>query len=155
MKKIWPTVSQNGRCRSDDLPRKMRRAKFTTIGIENSVSSAVDRCERKRERHIAPPEVSQKTRGGATWTGCKNDKPTFSSAGQATSSAIMNAMVGSASIWTVSAVKKARGCRTTRMKSVKVSDKPTPNITSAKTEPTERSTKKAGLKGKRFFSVQK
>lgn len=81
--------------------------------------------------------------------------PTFNSAEMGSKRAIKNAMSGNASICTVSAVKKARGCRMTRIKSENVSDKPTPNITSAKTDPTERSTKKAGLNGKANFFCTK
>ena len=38
MKKICRTVSQNGKCKSLDVPKKTVRPKLTMIGMENRVS---------------------------------------------------------------------------------------------------------------------
>ncbi len=35
---MCPTVSQKGRCKSLDLPKKTRKPRLTTTGIENNVS---------------------------------------------------------------------------------------------------------------------
>jgi hypothetical protein len=72
--------------------------------------------------------------------------PTLSSAGMGNTSIIMKAISGKASICTPRAVKNALGCRITRKKSENVSERPTPNMTRANTDPTDKSTKKAGLK---------
>ena len=37
MKKIWLTVSQNGKCSSVSRPMNTRKPMFTTIGMEKSV----------------------------------------------------------------------------------------------------------------------
>ena len=67
--------------------------------------------------------------------------PTLISAGKGAKRLMINAMTGKPNIWALNAEKNAFGCRTMRVKSESVSDKPTPNITSPKTEPTATSTK--------------
>ena len=54
---------------------------------------------------------------------------------------MVNAMIGKPIICALKAVKKARGCLIILLKSAKVSDRPTPNMTSPNTVPTARSTR--------------